>query len=175
MTKNDTFFKIIFAIQIALLPIVIASSLFNMPTWATCLIIGGVVLSKIWVELFKDKHNLLHKTLNGVGTVLTFAVLLAFFASKDILKLWLVIVAGVLIVLYSLISVLLKKEAMPEIVEAIDYCFMMFECLTLVAFCFAFYNEMMANIGLFALILSAGVSFAYKVYHAIKYKSLFRK
>lgn len=171
MTKNDLFFKILFAIQIAMLPITIAVDLISStPTWAVCLCIAGVLLAKIWVTVFKNKNNTVHNIIDSIGTVATFTVLLFFFANKQVIPMWLAIVAEILVVLFIALKLFLRKKTMPEIIDAVDYCFTMFEFLTLLAFTFAFYNITMTNIGLFAICLSTAVSVAYKVYYCIKYR-----
>ena len=170
MAKNDLLFKILFAVQVALLPVVYAFDLIEtFPTWAVTLAIVGVLLCKIWAEVFKDKHNLIHKILSSVATVATFAALLFFMANKGIIAMWLAILTLVLIVLFVALSIILRSKIMPELIEAIDYCFILFEILTLLAFSFAFYHVTMTNIGIFAIVLSTAVSVAYKLYFCIKY------
>jgi len=170
MAKNDLLFKILFAVQVALLPVVIAFDLIEtFPSWAVTLAIVGVLLCKIWAEVFKDKHNLMHKILSGVATIATFAVMLFFLEFKGIIAMWLAILTTVLVVLFIALSILLRSKVMPEVIEAIDYCFILFEILTLLAFSFAFYYVTMTNIGLFAIVLTTAVSVAYKAYFCIKY------
>ena len=43
MTRNDTFFKILFAIEIALLPLVMAAEIM-MPAWSMGLFIVGILV-----------------------------------------------------------------------------------------------------------------------------------
>ena len=170
MAKNDLLFKIICAIQVALLPVVIAFDLIStFPTWAITIAIVGVLLCKIWAEVFKDKHNFMHKILSSIATVATFATLLFFLANKGFIALWLAILTTVLIVLFVVLSIVLRTKVMPELIEAIDYCFVLFEILTLLAFSFAFYYIAMTNIGIFAIILTTAVSVAYKTYFLVKY------
>jgi hypothetical protein len=71
---------------------------------------------------------------------------------------------------------------MPELIDAVDSCFMLFECLALVGLSFVVFYQLIANIALFALILTSAVSVAYKFYRLfIKYsvadrvKNLFRR
>ena len=54
MTRNNLLFKILFAIELALLPMVIFSYLFLAP-WAMGVFIAGVLLAKIWLHIFNDK------------------------------------------------------------------------------------------------------------------------
>ena len=170
MAKNDLLFKIICAIQVALLPVVIAFDLIStFPTWAITIAIVGVLLCKIWAEVFKDKHNLMHKILSSIVTIATFATLLFFLANKALIEMWIAILTTILIILFVVLSVVLRSKVMPEIIEAIDYCFVLFEILTILAFSFAFYHITLANIGIFALILTTAVSVGYKAYFLVKY------
>ena len=45
ITKNDNFFKLLFAIEMALLPLVICANLI-MPVWAISMIIGILIVVK---------------------------------------------------------------------------------------------------------------------------------
>ena len=81
----------------------------------------------------------------------------------------LAIVAIVLIVFSNIYKIVFFKKTMPEFINAVDYCYMLFECLTLVAFMLLFNYSLLTNIGLVAIILTAGVSLCYKVYYTFKY------
>lgn len=168
MTRNDIFYKVLFAISIALLPIVIFAYLF-LPEWSISLIIAGILLCKIWIELFRDKTSLQHLIIDSVASILIFSTLLIFFAVIDMINLALAIVAIVLIVFSNIYKIVFFKKTMPEFINAVDYCYMLFECLTLVAFMLLFYYSLLTNIGLVAIILTAGVSLCYKVYYTFRY------
>ena len=45
MTRNNLLFKILFAIELALIPMVIFSHLY-LPNWAMSLILGAIVVAK---------------------------------------------------------------------------------------------------------------------------------
>ena len=53
MTRNDTLFKILFAIEVALLPLTMAAYLL-MPTWSVCVFIAAILIAKI---SFSDQFN----------------------------------------------------------------------------------------------------------------------
>lgn len=170
MTRNDIFYKILFAISIALLPIVIFAYLY-LPEWSVSLIIAGILLCKIWIELFRDKTSLQHLIIDALAGILIFSTLLIFFAVIDEINLAFAIVTIVLIIASYIYKIVFFKKSMPEFVDAVDYCYMLFECLTLVAFTFLFYYPLITNIGLVAMLLTAGVSFCYKVYYTFRYTS----
>ena len=170
MTRNDTIFKILFAIEIALIPLTMAAYLL-MPVWTIGVFVAGILVSKIWMELFKEKENKNHKIIMKIGNILTIAVLVVFFAVQGYVNLALAIVIAVLAVLMNVFKLLLNKETMPEMIDAVDSCYILFECLTFIAFSFVVFYQLVANIALFALLLTAVASVAYKIYYILKYKN----
>ena len=168
MTRNDTFFKILFAIEIALIPLAMASYLL-MPKWTVGLFIAGLLVAKIWVELFKSKSNKMHKLLVAIGNILTIASLVIFFTIYNYIHLAMCIVVVVLVVLMNVFK-LIVSDVMPEMIDAVDSCYMLFECLTLGTLAFVVFYQLATNIALFALILTAIVSVAYRLYYLMRYK-----
>lgn len=168
MTRNDTFFKILFAIEIALLPLVMASYII-FAEWTVGLFIAAVLVVKIWMELFKNKASLTHLIINSIGNILTISSLVIFFTIYDYINIVLCVFVVILAVLMNLFKVLLREKSMPEMIEAVDSCYMLFECLTLVGLTFLILSQLVTNIGLFALLLTAGVSVAYKIFYSVRY------
>jgi hypothetical protein len=80
MTRNDTFFKILFAIEIALLPLTMAAYLL-MPTWTVGVFVAGVLIAKIWMEIFKNKEIRSHLVINAIGNFLIISSLVIFFTA----------------------------------------------------------------------------------------------
>ena len=180
MTRNDTFFKIMFAIEIALIPLVMASYLL-MPVWTVGLFLAGLLLAKIWMELFKSKSNRTHKIILAIGNIITISSLVIFFTVFNFIHLAMCIVVVSLAVLMNVFK-LIVRDVMPEMIEAVDSCYLLFECLSLVALAFVVFYELVTNIALFALILTAFVSVAYRFYYLMRYmggmdkiKNLFRR
>lgn len=169
MTRNDTFFKLMFAIEIALIPLAMSAYLL-MPTWTVGLFIAGVLIAKIWMELFKNKNNTAHAVIMAIGNVLTISSLVIFFTVYGYINLALCIVTVVLVVLMNLMKVFLKQDFLPEMIEAVDSCYILFECLTLVALAIVVFYQLVTSIALFALILTAGVSVLYKIYYYLRHK-----
>ena len=167
MSKNDTFFKILFAIEIALLPLVFFANIY-MPQWTVGLFVAGILLAKVWLELFKDKTNRIHTIIDSVGSIAVFATLIIFCLTTNLISLPLGIAAIILIVAMNLFLPILFGRQMPEFIDAIDFCYMLFECFTLAALTFTAYYSLITNIGLFALLLTSAVSVAYKIYYIFR-------
>lgn len=174
MTKNDTFFKILFAIEIALLPMVFFAERL-LPEWAVGLFIAGILLAKIWLELFKNKANRVHIIIDSFGSIIVFATLIIFFINSTLITKPLGIAVLIFVLLMNLLLPALFNHQMPEFVEAVDFCYMLFECFTLLAFTFLTYYALITNIGLFALLLTTAVSVIYKIYYITRRNGIFSK
>lgn len=168
MTKNDMFYKILFAIELALLPLVIFASIRIEEKWAICLFIGAVLLVKIWLELFKDRINFQHAIISAISSILTFGVLLILFACNDYINMALAIVTVVLIAIYNILFVVQFKAQLPEFIQAVDFCYMLFECIAIACFVFVAYTSVASLIAIFALILTTVVSAGYKIYNVVR-------
>ena len=169
MTRNDTFFKILFAIQIALLPLAMASYLL-MPIWTVGVFIAGILVAKIWMELFKDKDNHLHKLILTIANALTILSLVIFFTAQGYINLAMGIIVAILSVAMNVLKFVMSKNAMPEMIDAVDSCYVLFESLTLIALSFVVFYELTTSIALFALCLTSAVSVIYKVYFLLRNK-----
>lgn len=174
MTRNDTFFKILFAIQIALLPLVIASNIF-LPQWGVSLFVVAVLVVKIWLELFKNKDLVLHNIIVTISNVLSITTLVIFFTSLGYIDVVLCIFVVIFAILMNVLKLVCNKNAMPEMIDAVDTCYMLFECLTIATLAIVMLYDLVANIALFALLLTSIVSVAYKVYYLIKYNDVIGK
>lgn len=172
MTKNDLFFKILFAIELALLPMVIFAYLF-LPLWAMGLILAGVLLAKIWMELYKDKLSFAHTIIDSVGSIIMFTTLLILFINAGFVNQTLAIADIILIFFMNLFKIVLNNKNMPEFIEAVDYCYVLFEILTLISFIFLAYNNtVIVVIGLFTLLLTTAISVGYKLYYFVRYTKI---
>ena len=167
MTRNDTFYKILFAIELALIPLAMASYVFTKNTqtnWIVGIFIAAILIVKIWIELFKNKDSFTHLIINAIGNALTIISLVIFFTIYGFINLGVCIAISILAVIMNSLKVLLNGKAMPEMINAVDSCYMLFECLALVAFTFIIFSQLVSNIALFALLLTSAVSVAYKAY-----------
>lgn len=180
MTRNNLLFKILFAIELALLPMVIFAYLFLAP-WAMGVFIAGVLLSKIWLHIFNDKTKSSIVIL-AIGDILVFSVLLIMFMALGLVNVAIGVVIIILVSLQSVFKIYLYNKSLNETIEAVDYCYTLFQCLTLAAFTFLTFYALISNIGLFAILLTSAVAVLYKIFYTFKYtnfvanlKNLFRR
>ena len=180
MTKNNTFFKILFAIELALLPMVIFAEMF-LPNWAIGLFIAGVLLAKIWMELFNDK-TFLSSVVIAIGNVLVFGVLLIMFMATKEINIVLGVFTMVFLTIMNVLKVCLHSKNINDTILAVEYCYVLFECLTLIGLAIISFFPILTTIGMFAILLTSVVSVAYRIFYIFKYtdfvgklKSLFRR
>lgn len=173
MTRNDTFYKILFAIQIALLPLTMAAYLL-LPTWSTALFITAIVVAKIWMGLFKDKENHVHTIIETIASALIISLLTIFFTAKGFIdSVVLCVFVVVFIVLMNVLKAFLFKSTMPEMVNAVDACVTLFEYFILIAFAVVVLHMvettvLIVEVATFAILLTSIVSVAYKLYYVFK-------
>ena len=174
MTRNYTFFKILFAIELAILQIVMASYIL-MPTWTVGLFIAGVLVAKIWIELFKNKEYKSHIIINAIGNALTISTLVIFFTVQNYISVVLCVFVVIFAVLMNVLKVVLNEKSMLEMIDAVDTCYMLFECLLLIALTFVIFSQLVTNIALFALLLTSVISVLYKLFYLCKYYDVIGK
>lgn len=174
MTRNDRFFKILFAIQVALVPLIMAAYIL-MPKWTVGVFVGAALIVKIWLELFKNKEDLTHIRLLAVANLLTVASLVIFFAVYGYINVVLAVFIVILVCLMNIFKLTLINRVMPEMIEAIDSCYMMFECLFLAGLTFVVAYDLIATIALYALLLTSAVSVSYKLFYVWKQFGLWEK
>jgi len=181
MSRNDGFFKILFAIELALIPMVIFAHMY-LQTWAMSLILGAIVVVKLWREIFKDKESKSHTIISTLASLCEFSVLIIYFATQKLLILPLAIVAVVVIALFNILKAVFANLKMNDTIEAVDVCIIIFELLTLVAFALVRMVEDITTVALWTLVLAGVVSVIYKVYYGFRYanwggkiKGIFRR
>lgn len=170
MTRNNLLFKILFAIELALLPMVIFAYLF-LAKWAMGVFIGGLLLAKIWLHIFNDKTKS-STIIISVGNIIVFSVLLILFMATQLISVLLGVFVLILVVLQNIFKITLLNKALNETIEAVDYCYTLFECLSLGAFTFLVFYSLVSNVGLFAMLLTSVVAVAYKIFYTFKYTNL---
>lgn len=174
MTKNDNFYKILFAIEMALIPLVIFANIF-LKNWATSLFIGGLVLAKIWREIFKEKDNKQHTIISAIANMCEFGVLIIYFATQKLLIMGVAITAVVIAMLYNLLKVVFVGTTFGDTIDSVDFCMMIFEVLTLISFAVMFYFDNVITIALWTIILTGAVSVIYKIYYGFRYDNWWGK
>lgn len=183
MTKNDTLYKVLFAFILAFIPLVMfVNFVKGMPQWTMGLFVLAILVCYVWMQILKNKTNLTHNVISSIGEVAVFVSLIIFYHNLGFVNLSLTIISIILLVIADVLHVSLYKVYMPEMIQTIEVCRVLFVCLTMVSLIIVFINRLMITISLIALCLSSVILIGYKVFYLIKYtnflsnlKNLFRK
>lgn len=174
MTKNDTFIKILFAIEIALLPMVICAHIVDfMPVITMSLFIATILICKVWAMFLKNKVNKSHTIINNIGNMITFTVLLIYFSCVGLCYIALTVGAIICILLTNLFEIILDNKYNSESANIVKTCYKLFEILTLLALIFILENALLTTIALFGVILTALVMIGYCIVYVFKYTDFF--
>lgn len=174
MTKNNLFYKILFAIEIALLPMVIFANLF-IEKWAVGLIIAGILVCKIWREVFKDKDSKGENIISNIASAIVDATLIVFFITIGSVNMVLGVFAVVLILAMTISNILTFKKIKSSTIQAMDSCYVIFDFFLLMALMFVYFYNPIASIALFAIVLTSVASLASKIWYVLKYTNLGNK
>lgn len=168
MIKNDRLLKLMFALELAFLPMVFFAKLY-LPNFAVGLFILGIAVARIWAQVFMDKTKTSHVLINSIGDIAVFTTLFVFFAIYSELNKVVLILDIIMVVLMDMCFIFLRKKHLPETILAADLCFFLFEGLALIALTFALDFTFVASVGLFAILLTALFSLGYKSYFIFRY------
>ena len=174
MTRNDGFYKFLFALELALLPMVVFANLY-WAKWTMGLIIGAVCICNVWREIFKDRTSRQHSLIGLFASVMVFAFLLIYLTVLGYLNPVLASFGLAFIVLYNIFKEILFNKHINETISAVDFCFTIFESVALIAFGFVVMVTQPATIAVWTLLLTSAVSVAYKVYYLFRYEDLIGK
>lgn len=174
MTRNNLFYKILFAIEIALLPMVVFANMF-IASWSVGLFVAGILICKIWREIFMNRASRGENIINCVASIIVFSTLIGYFIYLGYINTILGIASIVLIVLMNLFNIATFGKHLNNTIDAVDSCYIIFECLAIASFIFITIYEIVASIALFAIVLTSVVSVVYKAYYIIKYTGIVDK
>lgn len=170
MAKNDSFFKLLFAIELALLPLVICASIVDfMPKVAISLFVVAIAICRIWMSTFKDTKDRSHIIINAVGDIAVFVTLFVLFICLDLLIVPLAIVALVLMVVAGLLEIGVHQGYKSEIISIIQLCHNVVQCSLLVALSFVMYSNIATIIFMSALALSSVLLIIFRVIYLFRY------
>lgn len=176
MTRNDTLYKIIFAIELALIPLVMFAYVMNaFPEWTMGIFVGAMLICRVWMEILTNRLDKSHTIINAISSATTISILVIFFACIDLISVALAVFITIFTVLNNVFRVVLYGNNLPETIDAVDYCNALFECATLAVMTFLVFNALFTNIALIAVLLTSIVSVAYKVYFTIRYTDTINK
>jgi len=179
MISKDNFMKLAFAIEMALLPIVICCNLYFSKT-VVGIIVCAVALMFAVREILKNRFDFKSILLGDIATSITISVLLIFLMAIGLMDIAIGVVAVVMTILMNTLHICLCKKGMADFVESVDFCFTLFAFLQVVAtaltlFLPTFFKPSLVLVGAFAIIFTTLISVGYKVYYSFKYLNIWSK
>ncbi len=174
MDKKDLIFKISSSVEVALLPLVFFAKLF-MPVWGVSIFVALILAGKIVAEAFKQRQNFVHEIVSCVVSAIVLSTLFAFSLAYGLLTTWLTIVILVFVWLMIIFKLVGYSWVKPEMVDSVDFCFMMFETATIFGFAFACFYNVIFSIAAIAMLFTTICSVGYKVYYLFRYKHLWSR
>ena len=169
MKSNLTFYKILFAIELALIPMLFFAQFCLPVIWASGLVVVIMLVVKIWQEIFIDRLDENLNTINSSQNIILLSILLIMFIALNKVN----VVLGVLVIIFNLLMniflIILKNKAMPKVIQSVDFLYMLLYCYTLFGLAFVNYFPVLSLIGLIAVLVCMAVSVFYKCFYIFKY------
>lgn len=168
--KNDKLVKLLFALQIAVLPLVVFGEIV-LNFWLSQLFILLLLVAKLWQFLLSEKYNNEHKLLNTITTFLIVSFLMVYYGILGFVKVG-VIIPMLILMLVFLLSVIFKKYfPRNELSKAVDTCVYIFAYITVVFFGISSTVHVVGLVGAFGTMLACILSLGIKLYCLIKIKT----
>ena len=172
--NNYMRYRGLFAVELALLPLMIAFKLI-IGTWAVCIPLLLLAVCRGVMIFVKNKAKLSDHIIECVGDTIVLGFLAIYFAVLGFIPTWLSVIVCILLPLYELASVYFYAKPMNEIIEALDFCFLSFVFTTIVSLSFVIKVDVVAKVSFIALMLTMVIVVAYKLYRFLNYYIINRK
>ena len=172
--NNYMRYRGLFAVELALLPLIIAFKLI-IGTWAVCIPLILLAVCRCVMIFIKDRSKLSDHIIESVGDAMVIAWLAIYFAVLNFIPNWLSVTVCVLLPLYELANVYFYSKPMNDIIEALDFCFLAFVFTTIISLGFVMVIDVVAKVSLIAIMLTMIIVSTYKSYRFLRYYIINRK
>lgn len=154
--NKDLIFKILFALEVALMPMIIAANMMAPAGWVIAFL-SIVILAKLCMVLLKDQANHWHVYFDAIGNAIVMCFTLITFACFGYLNIWLAVATSILVVLEELARVFFFYKPNKSYIDALNFAFEMFMYLTLGGMIIVFWTNMLLKIATVALLFCSAV------------------
>lgn len=168
--KNDKLVKLLFALQIAVLPLVVFGKIV-LEFWLSQLFILLLLVTNLWQFLLSEKYNKEHKLLNSTSTFLIVTFLMVFYGVLGFVKIGIIIPMLTLLLLFLLSIVFKKYFPRNELSNAVDICVYIFAYISVVFFGIVPAVHVVGLVGAFGTMLACVLSLSIKLFCFIKIKT----
>ncbi len=171
---NNMRYRGLFAVQLALLPLIIAFNLL-LAEWAMAIPLALLVVCRLIMGFVKNRASLSEHIIQVIGDALTLGFVAIYFAYLGYIPTWLAVVDCVLVALYEVANAYFFCKPMPDFIDALDFCFLAFIFTTLISLTFVFKVDAVAKVSFLAIMITSAIVVAYKVYRFFNYYIINRK
>lgn len=168
INKKDFLFKVLFAIEIAMLPLIIASKLL-FPSWAMYIVITVLLLAKLAMIIIKNPAENTHIYLDAIGNSVVICFCLITFCCYGYINIALTAVACSLFALQEVIKVYFFFKPNNQMVEGLNFANELFMFITIAALLVVSINSMVLTVSIIALIIASSLLIAIQGYKFIYY------
>lgn len=152
--NKDLIFKILFSIEICLLPIIISAKII-MPIWAMSIVVGVIIATKILMLVVKESANYKHVILDSLGNVIVVSFCLITYCCYDYVNVPLTVVACIVFAIEELIRVYFYYKPNNQLVEAFNFAEEMFIFVVLASLMAVELTTVTLRVAVVALIIGA--------------------
>ncbi len=171
---NDMRYKGLFAVELALLPLIISFKLI-IGTWAVSIPLIMLAVCRCIMIFVKNRASLSDHIIQVVGDTVVLMFLAIYFTFLGYIPLWLCVIDCILVPLYGISNVYFFSKPMPDVVEALDFCFLAFVFTCIISLSFVMKIDVVAKVSFIAIMLTTAIVFIYKLYRFLNYYIINRK
>lgn len=168
--KNDKLIKVLFSLQIAVLPLVVFGKIV-IDLWLSKLFILLLLIAKLWQFLLSEKFNKEHKLLNTITTYLIISFLMVYYAVLGFVGVGVIIPMLIFLLLFLLSVIFGKFFIRNELTNTIDICVYIFAFITVVFYGISSAVFVVGLVSAYATTLACVISVGIKLFHFIKIKT----
>ncbi|MBQ8431159.1 MAG: hypothetical protein IJX26_04415 [Clostridia bacterium] len=166
---NKSFlFKIMFAIEIALLPIIISAKMI-MPELALSVVVGLILVAKLVMVVIKNPGSTMDIYLDAIGNGIVIVFCLITAACYDYINLVLAIITSVVFVLEEVLRVYFYYKPNNQLVDALNFAVELFIFVTLSSFMMINISNLMLQISTIALLIASAFLVGIQTYKFLYY------
>lgn len=154
--NKDLIFKILFALEVALMPMIIAANILMPNGWVIAFLVV-VIVAKLCMVLLKDQANNMHVYLDALGNAIVMCFTLITFACFGYLNIGVAIATSILVVLEELARVFFFYKPNKPYIDALNFACEMFIYLSLGGMLIVFWTDMLLKIATIALLMCTAI------------------
>ena len=166
--NKDFIFKVLFAIELALLPMLISVKLLSL-VWGMVLVVVLIMVIKLIMLLIKDQTNKNHIYFDAIGNAIVLPFSMIAFACFGYLEFPLAITTSIFVIAEEYVRVYFYLKPNRHFVDSLNFACEMFMFLVLGSMIVIEFGTIMFKIAVVTLLISCVLLVAIQGYHFVYY------